>query len=273
MNDSAAELLAICQRLVAPDAKPITVHPGHNGTVALRASTAAGEVVVKRHRGLDRHRQEVHAYRHWVPALHGRAPQLLAVNDNPPAIVITAMPSRPLAEARLTPKQELDAYRQAGMLLYDLHHAAAPRMEPDMTRWLAERGEQWLALAEDILPTERRAEIRNHLRALAWLGPVPAVPCHLDYTPRNLLANSAGAIAVIDFEHARYDLAARDLVRIATRVWPSRSDLEKAFLHGYGPLTDLDQTIIGHCAHFDALTATVRAAGRTINRPRSGAAA
>lgn len=268
MNDPAAELLAICRRLVDPDAKPITVHPGHNGTAVLRATTAAGEVIVKRHRGPDRHRQEIHAYQHWVPALHGRAPQLLAVNDNPPAIVITAMPGRPLAEAGLAPEQELDAYRQAGKLLRDLHHAAAPHMEPDMTRWLAERGEHWLALAEDILSAERRAEIRSHLRALARIGPVPAVPCHLDYTPRNLLANSAGAIAVIDFEHARYDLPARDLVRLATRTWPDRPDLEEAFLHGYGHLTDLDRKVINHCAHFDALTAIVRAAGRTINRPR-----
>lgn len=259
MNDPVAELLAICRRLVDPNAQPITVHAGHNGTAVLRATTATGEVVIKRHRGPDRHRQEVHAYQHWVPAMQGRAPRLLAVNDDPPAIVATALPGQILAEARLAPAQELDAYRQAGELLRDLHRAAEPRTEPDMTQWLAARGEHWLALAEDILSAHRRTEIRSHLRALAQLGPVPAVPCHLDYTPRNLLATTGGAIAVIDFEHARYDLAARDLVRIATRVWPARRHLEDAFLQAYGPLTDLDRQIIEHCAHLDALTNAVRA--------------
>jgi Ser/Thr protein kinase RdoA (MazF antagonist) len=110
------------------------------------------------------------------------------------------------------------------------------------------------------------------MRALKDLGPLPAVPCHLDYTPRNLLCwtnqltptsevhenSSAPNIGVIDFEHARPDLAARDLVRMATRIWPGRADLEEAFLCGYGSLEPIDREVIEHCAHLDSLTATVR---------------
>jgi Ser/Thr protein kinase RdoA (MazF antagonist) len=84
------------------------------------------------------------------------------------------------------------------------------------------------------------------------------VPCHLDFTTRNLIAQPNGDVAVIDFEHSRRDLAARDLVRLATRTWLQRPDLEEAFLHGYGPLNDLDRQIIEHCAHLDALTAIAR---------------
>jgi hypothetical protein len=263
MNDPAAELLAICRRVLDPDAQPIALRPGHNGTAVLHAATAVGEVIVKRHRGRERHDQEVHAYRQWTPVLLCRAPQLLAVSDDPPAIVLTALPGRPLADSRPDPGGEAEAHKQAGELLRLLHHAAPSRSEPDMTVWLAERGEQWLTLAAMVLPARRRAEIREHLRALAEVEPVSAVPCHLDFTPRNLLYSEVPdpRIAVIDFEHARYDLAARDLVRLATRIWRTRPDLEAAFLGGYGRLSDLDRQIMEHCTHLDALTAAVRAVG------------
>ncbi|UQU68486.1 aminoglycoside phosphotransferase family protein [Couchioplanes caeruleus] len=273
-------LLSLCRRLIDPHARPITTHAGHNGTIALRAATTAGEVIAKLHRGLDRHQQEIHAYTHWTAVLHGRAPQLLAVSDDPPAIVISALPGRPLADTPLPASLETEAHRQAGAILHALHHAAPATTEPDMTGWLAERGEYWLAQAQHLLPADRCAEIRGHMHALRDLGPIPAVPCHLDYTPRNLLCSITDAaqpvrngddgsdphtsaevnVATFDFEHARYDLAARDLVRVATRVWKNRPDLEEAFLQGYGPLSPLDRRVIQHCSHLDALTGIVRAA-------------
>nr|WP_255644632.1 phosphotransferase [Actinoplanes polyasparticus] len=278
-------LLALCRRLVDPHAEPSTVHAGHNGTVALRAITAVGEVIIKLHRGPDRHRQEVYAYRYWAPALNDQAPRLLAISEQPLAIVISALPGRPLAETQLTSRSEVKAHRQAGELLYRLHNAAPPDTEKDIPGWLAERGEHWLALAKALLPAKRRAEIHAHLRALSTLGPIPAVPCHLDYTPRNLLcvtpspreqrprdqqhrAGTSGAprICAIDFEHARYDLAARDLVRFATRTWHHRPDLQHAFLKGYGTLSDLDKQVIEHCSHLDSLTRTVRAAQQREQR-------
>ncbi|HZN73772.1 MAG TPA: aminoglycoside phosphotransferase family protein [Micromonosporaceae bacterium] len=262
MTEPAEALLAICRRLLDTNANPISVHQGHNGTVVLRAATATGEVIVKLHRGLDRHHQEIHAYRHWTTALRGRTPRLRASTENPPAIVITALPGRTLAEADLPPQREVEAHRQAGELLRRLHAATPSRTQPDMTAWLAERGEHWVTLGRAIIPADRQAEIRAHLSALRNLGPIQAVPCHLDYTPRNLLVGPSGEVAVIDFEHARHDLAARDLVRLATRTWPSRPDLEHAFLVGYGPLSALDRQVIEHCSHLDALTRDVRAAGR-----------
>ena len=272
-------LLALCRRLVDPDAEPCVLHAGHNGTVALRAATTVGEVIVKLHRGPDRHRQEVHAYRHWAPALSDQAPRLMAVSDQPPAIVISAVPGQPLAETQLTPQSEAEAHRQAGELLHRLHDAAPPSTGKNMPGWLAERGEHWLTLARALLPATRRAEILAHLKALKALGPIPAVPCHLDYTPRNLLCTATPSarvqrpgsqqhrtdscspliISAVDYEHSRYDLAARDLVRLATRVWNHRPDLERAFLEGYGPLSDLDRQVIDHCSHLDSLTRTVRA--------------
>jgi thiamine kinase-like enzyme len=114
---------------------------------------------------------------------------------------------QPLNQLALTPVAEREAHRQAGKLLHRLHHAGPPRAEPDMTGWLAHRGEEWLRLAQPVLPREQLAEIRSHLQALAQLAPIAAVACHLDYAPRNLLRSPAGVISIIDFEHARYDLA------------------------------------------------------------------
>ncbi|PSK64839.1 hypothetical protein B0E53_03213 [Micromonospora sp. MH33] len=277
MSDTAATLLTICRRLVDPHARPVALHAGHNGTAVLRASTSVGDVIVKCHRGHDRHRQEVRAYQHWTPALGNSAPKLIAVSEEPLSVVVTALPGRPLAEADLDHQCEAEAHRQAGRLLGLLHNTDTSQPELDITAWLAERGEYWLALAGELVSERRRVEIRAHLRDLAALGPLPAVPCHLDFTPRNLLYTTTSqegqnghhrtdgvsslpgvAVAVIDFEHARFDLAPRDLVRLATRTWPSRPDLEEAFTSTYGELTELDRKIIEHCAHLDTLTAMVR---------------
>jgi Ser/Thr protein kinase RdoA (MazF antagonist) len=199
-----------------------------------------------------------------VPALSERAPRLLAEIDDPPAIIVTALPGTTVADLDLPPESEREVFGQAGELLSTWHSAAPARETPNMTAWLAARGEQWLALAKSILPAPKRADIHAHLRDLATLGPLPAVPCHLDFTPRNILHDARGTVRVIDFEHARYDLPARDLVRLASRIWPERPDLEDSFLTRYGILSELDRKVIEHCTHLDALTAAVRATGRTL---------
>lgn len=249
------QLLEICRRGIDPHATVIRCH----GTRVLRAATRLGEVIVKLHHRPERHQQELHAYRHWVPALGDRAPRLLATTDDPPALMVTALPGQPLAICSLSEEAERKAHRQAGAILRDLHNAGPPRRLTDMTTWLHERGMAWLDAAHDIIPPHRRAEITGHLEKLRELGPIPATPCHLDFTPSNLIHDDAGTLRLIDFEHTRYDLAARDLVRLATRTWSERPDLLDAFQATYGTLTDLDHQVITHCRHLDDLTR----AGRT----------
>jgi Ser/Thr protein kinase RdoA (MazF antagonist) len=132
-----------------------------------------------------------------------------------------------------------------------------------MTGWLAHRGEEWLRLAQPVLPREQLAEIRSHLQALAQLAPIAAVACHLDYAPRNLLRSPAGVISIIDFEHARYDLAAR-ATSCACPATSGRPGLEEAFCQGYGALSALDRQVIEHCLHLDVLTAAMRASGQAV---------
>ncbi|WFE24137.1 aminoglycoside phosphotransferase family protein [Solwaraspora sp. WMMD937] len=253
---NSTDLLQLCRRLLDTDAVPVAWHPGHAGTQVLRAFTAEhGEVMVKPHRNQERHTQEVHAYSTWVTAaLHDRAPRLLATADDPPTIVITALPGSPLSQQTLAPKAEQDAYRQAGQLLKTLHAAGPPRLEPDWTAWLADRAEHWIHQAADRITPSYRSEIRAHMRALQDLALLPTVPCHLDFMPRNMIYGHDGIVRLIDFEHSRYDLPARDLVRLATRLWPQRPDLRARFLDEYGQLTEVDREVLEPCAYLDTLT-------------------
>jgi hypothetical protein len=255
---SPSLLLELCRQTVDPQAKAIAGHPGHDGTTVLRVATRIGPVIVKPHRSTERHRQEINAYQRWVPTLGHRAARLIAVVDDPPVIITSALSGPLLAAADLGPQNEADLHQQAGELLARYHRAEPPSADRDIATVLALRTEHWLTVAEPAIPSPRRAEITAHVRELTQLEPLSAVPCHLDFTARKLIVQPTGDLAVIDFEHSRRDLAARDLVRLATRTWPQRPDLEEAFLRGYGPLSDLDRQIIEHCAHLDALTATAR---------------
>ncbi|GGN46387.1 aminoglycoside phosphotransferase [Streptomyces fuscichromogenes] len=68
--------------------------------------------------------RETLALRHAVPALGaGRAPQLRASNADHLALLLTAVPGRPLEQLTLTPAEEVRAHRQGGALLALLHIA------------------------------------------------------------------------------------------------------------------------------------------------------
>jgi len=89
------------------------------------------------------------------------------------------------------------------------------------------------------------------LNVLAAINTPTLTPCHLDFMPRNLIRGGVGIVRVIHFEHARYHLPARDLVRLATRIRTSRPDLREAFCDSNGPLTPLDWQIIDWCTVID----------------------
>nr|WP_236647941.1 phosphotransferase [Micromonospora sp. 4G51] len=179
---------------------------------------------------------------------------------------MTAVAGVPLTERQLEPTAEQEAYRKAGQLIKTLHAAGPPRLQPDWASWLAERAEYWIHQAGDRIAAARRAEVRAHMGALRDLAPLPAFPCHLDFMPRNMIYGDDGAVRLIDFEHSRYDLPARDLVRLATRVWPHRPDLRASFLDEYGQLSAVDNAVLEHCAHFDFLTSLARHAPSTASR-------
>lgn len=210
--------------------------------------------VAKLHPGAEKHRREVHAYRCWAPALGASAARLVAADPDTMAILVTALPGHPCQGAG-----DIPAHRQAGALLRVLHDSEPPRPLDGFQGWLTSRISWWLERSGPLLPAGDKQAIDQHLAALHALGAPSGGPCHLDYQPRNWLVDQAGVLRVIDFEHARFGLQARDFVRLQFRFWASRPDLRAAFFDGYGRcLTETEEQIIRHCGAIDALTALVR---------------
>ena len=222
----------------------------------IRVETASGEeFVVKQHLNRTLHEREVHTYRHWTTALGPSAPVLIAVDDAAMIIATFALPGASPETSDHTP----DVYRQAGVLLRRLHEAEPPAALPGYLDWLRERATHWADRAAPLLTPDDRAIIRGHLAAVGQPDIPSGGPCHLDFQPRNWLIGSPGDVSVIDFEHARIDLPARDLVRLRFRTWPGRPDLRDAFLGGYGrPPSPAEDRLTWHLGALDALTALAR---------------
>jgi hypothetical protein len=122
------------------------------------------------------------------------------------------------------------------------------------------------ARAANLLAATDSAVIASHLTALEQAAIPPGSPCHLDFHPRNWLVSESGTVSLIDFEHSRIDVPARDLVRLRFRIWPTRPDLQDAFFEGYGRhFTDAEDELTWHLGALDALTSLAR--GRDTHNP------
>ncbi|MDR7303879.1 phosphotransferase family protein [Haloactinomyces albus] len=211
-------------------------------------------LIGKIHRSRSLHEREVHAYREWTPQLGLAVPRLLAADSDLPGIVVTTVPGTPLDELALDPITERAAHHQAGVLLRQLHRIPVTASATELTVYLADRAEHWIIQTADHLSPRGKRLLREHMHRLAALPAPRVAACHLDFQPRNLLWHTDGRIRLIDFEHSRIDLAARDLTRLATRYWSHRPDLKTAFLTGYGPLSSNDQAVLNHATALEAVT-------------------
>ncbi len=205
------------------------------GAAVLRLGLADGRAAaLKMHRSAAKHRSELAAYRFWGPALAPRVPRLLAArHDAAPAIVLDWRPGRvdPPADDRLAPR----LHRQAGAWLARLQRLPLPQADPlPLAEAYRKRAAAWTARAEGRLPAATLRTVRAELdAACAALAGRSRVPCHRDLGPWNWLAHEGRLEAVIDFEHARPDVAEVDLARLACWSWPERPALRAAFLDGY----------------------------------------
>lgn len=194
-----------------------------------------GAAILKAHRDVAKHAREAAAYRRWGPSLEGSVPRLLGVRPGTPrALLVERLHGRVDA-----PSEGPDAaalHRAAGTWLARLH--AIPHVDDDrvpLEEAYAMRADAWFARAAPVLPAATLREARARVEAiLPALRGRARVPCHRDFSPRNWLADGPDLVGVIDFEHARPDLAEGDLVRLASHLWPRRPGLRDAFLDGYG---------------------------------------
>lgn len=223
--------------------------------VARIASASGEEFVVKQHLNRLKHEREVHAYRRWTTALGSSAPALIAADNQAMIIITTVMPGRPPGPGDLTPL----VYYQAGTLLRRLHGAEPPSDLTWFRRWLQDRAGHWASRAAPLLSAADGKVIESHLEALSRAEIPDGGPCHLDFQPRNWLISDSGEVCLLDFEHARTDLPARDLVRLRFRTWTEHPHSRDAFLDGYGRLlSPAEDQLIWHLGAIDALTALAR---------------
>ncbi len=99
---------------------------------------------LKAHKQPRKFQQEVYAYEHWTPYLTF-VPRLTALNENPQALLLSAVPGVLAQDAALSGRQEGEVYRRAGAFLRRLH--ALPFEDTDalpLADALLKRSEAWM---------------------------------------------------------------------------------------------------------------------------------
>ena len=207
-------------------------------------------VWLKCHRHPPKWAGEVHALTKWAPEL-GLAPETLAWRASPPAVILSEVPGRPAQSLSLAPDQERRLWAEAGEWLRRLHSRTNPwlgGLNPDGSAhgetttdaegFVIEICDRRLREGhEDGLFTPEEAEfIRTRSREWATsLRGAGAHAIHRDFSPRNWMAHEDGSLAaVIDFEHARWDVRAADLNRWWDHEFLRHPELEDAFFEAYG---------------------------------------
>ncbi|MWA08450.1 phosphotransferase enzyme family protein [Streptomyces sp. BA2] len=236
--------------------------------------------------------RETLALRHAAPALGaGGAPQLRASSADHLALLLTAVPGRPLEQWTLTPAEEARAHRRSGVLLARLHAAgdlSGPRRaEAEQALQAAADGaDRHLRAAGDRLTAPEQKLVRSLAEQLRTLPPLPLAYIHGDAWERNLMwSRTQQRAGWIDFERSRFATAVQDFVRMACTTWADRPDLRAACLQGYGrDLTAEEQHALKGLAALDAVSCLawgpahddpdVTARGRrTLDRLMAGVAA
>ena len=191
---------------------------------------------------------EVHALTRWKDPL---APALLAWRESPNAVLLSEVAGADAESLDLDHAAGERLWSQAGAWLRAFHGRTndwlgdvnldgSPAGEPQtdaqahvrktMERRLREGRERGVLAAAEI--DFAIAAFREGLPTLEGAQPHSI---HRDFTPRNWLAHRDGALAaVIDFEHARWDLRAADLNRPWDHEFHRNPLLIDAFYEAYG---------------------------------------
>ncbi|MFJ3946207.1 phosphotransferase [Streptomyces griseoaurantiacus] len=200
-------------------------------------NAGGGTWYVKVHQNDKFHGREVRALRTWAGSLGAAAPRLVAADAELRAVVVTALPGRPLHGKVLGPEQERKIFRRIGELARRIHEASPPRPAPADSGPAVGKADRHLKAARPHLADGDEEFVRALVRQAKDLEPLEWVETHGDFQLRNILHDdsddSDGAVAVIDLERSEPGPAVRDMVRLSD-AWATRSDLYEAFMAGYG---------------------------------------
>jgi len=200
-------------------------------TVVLEIASGLGRFIVKAAGPANSHvGREITAHQGATACLaeNGRAARMIK-HDRAANILVTEYLDGTLAVGS-DAEFDADVHRQAGALLRTFHDQAA-RCDDDAEARATAKALAWLDQPHRIDPHT----VDGLRRILASYGPRPVkvVPTHGDWSPRNWLVDR-GMVKVIDFGRFDFRPALSDFCRLAARQWRKNTDLEQAFLDGYG---------------------------------------
>lgn len=207
---------------------------------AVDVDTPSGRrsLVVKRCFSMRAFRQEQAVLTGWLPRsreLGGAAvPELHLADKATRTLVMSRVPG--LRGQPDTPAM----HHAAGRFLAALHRL--PITDDDrmpLADALGRRRQGWLSMCEHALTADELRVIDDHLPCTGLFAGAVRVPCHRDFTPNNWLWDGE-RLSVVDFEHARLDLAGVDLAKLAVGPWLDAPALAAAFFAGYGRSPDDD---------------------------------
>ena len=236
-----------------------------------RLSTPNGRVWLKMHAQPHKWAGEVHALTRWKSPL---TPELLAHREDTCAVLLGEMPGRDAESLAFTPEAEARLWSEAGAWLRAFHARTndwigevlldgkpGKRTTVDPTDLVREGFEKRLrgGVDRDLLSTEEAAFARRAFdRGLPSLEGATAHSIHRDFHPRNWLATSDGRLtAVLDFEHARWDVRAADLNRPWDKEFVRDPRLIDAFYEAYGRPDDRFMAQIQTMRLYNAVTGLV----------------
>ncbi|MER5402860.1 phosphotransferase [Streptomyces sp. NPDC002599] len=221
-----------------------------------------GTWYVKVHQNERFHGREVRGLRTWARELGAAAPRLVAADDTLRAVVLTAVPGRPLHGTVLAPGRERTVFQRIGALARRIHQASPPRPAPARSGPAVAKADRHLAGARSHLLPGDEEFVRELVRQAEDLPPLEWVETHGDFQLRNILSTFDAAdatdrdvfVAVIDLERSEPGPAVRDLVRLSD-AWAGRPDLFEAFIAGYGrSLTAAEQARLVIDAALDSVS-------------------
>ncbi|MFJ7248447.1 aminoglycoside phosphotransferase family protein [Kitasatospora sp. NPDC098652] len=192
----------------------------------------------KQHHSSLLHQREVHAYRHWTPALGtGHAPVLLAADEQTRCVLLSELPGRPLGPDRLESALARTVNLRAGTLLRSFHEAEPPRHEPPAITGTALATQRLAGIAGMLSRADEELVLGLAADLDAVLPELGQVPTHGDLWQHQFVISPAGdSLGLLDFERSAWRPAIRDLVRFeyGGGMWDGHRDLRAAFLDGYG---------------------------------------
>ena len=208
-------------------------------TAVLHVRSRAGDHIVKASETSHHIGREIAAHHDVLRKIDRLPAPRLQFADIQAGILVTAyLPGRLLLGA--SEQEHPDAFEQAGAILAKLQIPGA--MSEEYMEAVATQTSDGIERADGLVDDRSRKMLELKLRSVSR-HPVRLHFTHGDYQPRNWLVHE-GRIAVIDFGRGAQRSWVSDLVRLRSKDFHERPDLEVAFMRGMGRELDADDRVV-----------------------------